>query len=804
MNPSLEPAEYLLKFYLKTITALSLLLTFFHLFPKLLPGFLSIVVPSGYLLLSNNSLVQAVLICLLLMLIVGDIRRFSPVIRLFKWILVFVVIGSIFKIFKANGQPVQASFLINLIVYSILLLLLWILFRAAGKARYHLKYLNIQQFQTLEALAEVCISGDSNKDTIAIKPIEVAANVDQYLLSFRASSKWLMKLVLTGMELYPLFSLHPLLSLMLPDRRLQFLKKRFLTDLSFRGLPRWYRQFIQAGIRMAKQLCYMGYYSDERVFKSVGYLPFESRMDIKERKAIFPDNYSKANKLQVLTEKDLKTKDITADVVIVGSGAAASILALELIKAGRKVLLVERGAYERPDSFTCNEVDMVSRLYADGALQLSRDFRFQVFQGSCVGGSTVVNNAVCFKTPDYILTKWINELGVQIDRGRYEKSMEEIYRIMGVCHEPTLTINKYFNPGGSLFWERCKMKGYDITQADSVVANIKGCLGCGYCNIGCRYGKKLSMLDTVLPGIQLTSPGCLEIISGCEGISFDKNKKGNGILSLTGKFKSGRVITIRGTTFISSAGAISSSILLLKSKLGLANAGKKLAFNLGTQITALYDKVVNSYDGLQISHFLKTDDRRFVMETWFNPPMFQSTAMPGWFDQHFHNMLQYSQMACTGVLVGTASNAEVNVSGLLGRNINYVPTEEDFDSLIDGLEKAAEIYLEDGVKRVMPNTFNYYEYTNTKDLKENLRKNIKSSIDISTGTGHPQGGNVMSNDPKTGVVDQNFKAFGYDNLYVCDASVFPTSLGVNPQITVMSMAHYAAPVIAANVTSASN
>jgi choline dehydrogenase-like flavoprotein len=187
------------------------------------------------------------------------------------------------------------------------------------------------------------------------------------------------------------------------------------------------------------------------------------------------------------------------------------------------------------------------------------------------------------------------------------------------------------------------------------------------------------------------------------------------------------------------------------------------------------------------------------METWFNPPMFQSTAMPGWFDQHFHNMHQYGNMACTGILVGTSSNAEVRAAGLLGRDINYVPTEEDFDSLMDGLQTAAEIYLAGGgAVRVMPNTFTYFEYTTVQDLKENLRKDVKSSRDISTGTGHPQGGNVMSNDPATGVVDKDFKVFGFENLFVCDASVFPTSLGVNPQVTVMSLAHYGAPKIAVN------
>jgi choline dehydrogenase-like flavoprotein len=413
-----------------------------------------------------------------------------------------------------------------------------------------------------------------------------------------------------------------------------------------------------------------------------------------------------------------------------------------------------------------------------------------------VGGSTVVNNAVCFETPTPILDRWIDSMGVGIDRERYLRSMKEIYRLIDVEHSPEMAIDKYLNPGGTLFSDAAKKMGFHTPNLDSVSADIKHCLGCGYCNIGCAYGKKLSMLDHILPEAQLKHPDSLRIIADCSALSF--NKKGNRIVSLTAQLNNGRKLVIKGNTFVSSAGAISSSILLLKSRLGIANAGKKLAFNLGSPLTAAYDHAVNSYDGLQISHFLKTGDPRFVMETWYNPPMFQSTAMPGWFDQHFRNMQDYGKMACTGILVGTSSNAEVTTGGLLGRNIDYVPTEEDFDSLMDGLQKAGEIYFEGGVERVMPNSFSYYEYRTAADMKSRFRKDIKSSRDISTGTGHPQGGNVMSSDASSGVVDPGFKVFGFDNLFICDASVFPTSLGVNPQITVMSLAHYAAPLIANN------
>jgi choline dehydrogenase-like flavoprotein len=797
MQQALTQPEIRLRFVLKCLLGISVVLIVFHLFPSWQPERFPGILDDGYRLFSNGSMAQAVLIVLLLGLIIGDLRRFNQIIRVFIVFLFIDLIFTILHLIRIEYPETEKNMLDWSIVIDLLLICtLVICNRAAGKARYDLKYLSVRQFQTLQALAEVCIAGDSDAWQLEIKPMEVASNVDAYLISFQAKSKWVMKLVLTCMEFYPMLSFHMPLSLMLPNTRLQFLKRRFLTDEEFRTTPDWWRQLIQAAIRMSKQLCYMGYYSDERVYGSIGYKKFTERADFAERFKTFPENHSKSNQLRVLTEKDMASTEMTADVVIVGSGAAASILANQLVGQGRKVLMVERGKHVDPKDFNEKEVDMVSRLYQNGALQLSRDFRFQVFQGSCVGGSTVVNNAACFKTPDYVLDRWINEMGIGLDRERYQRSTDDLYDLLHVAHTPRMTEDKYLNPGGRLFSEACQKMGYGIPELDSIMANIDGCLGCGYCNIGCKYGRKLSMLDTILPITQISHPGSLQIIADCEALSFNREGRSNRIESLTAQFGSGKKIKIKGKTFVSSAGAISSSILLIKSNLGINNAGKKLSFNLGSQITAVYDKIVNSFDGLQISHFLKTDDRRYVMETWFNPPMFQSTAMPGWFDQHFRNMREYNKMACTGVLVGTSSNAEVRAKGLFGRDISYEPTEEDFNSLMDALTKVSEIYLNGGATRVMPNTFNYYEYRSIPDLKERLRKDVKGSRDISTGTGHPQGGNVMSNDPATGVVDNQFKVFGFENLFVCDASVFPTSLGLNPQVTVMALAHYAAPFIA--------
>ena len=438
---------------------------------------------------------------------------------------------------------------------------------------------------------------------------------------------------------------------------------------------------------------------------------------------------------------------------------------------------------------------MLTRLYRDGALQLSRDFRFQVLQGSCVGGTTVINNAVCFTMPEEVLARWNDKdsIDARLDESRVWRSFQEVIDLVGVE-----TQDRFLNQGAPLFNRGVEKIFPQEPQNRSkpADANIHECLGCGYCNIGCKYGKKLSMLDTVLPQTQRDmGRDALRILSGCEAEKFHAN--GKRITSVRCRLKDGRLLEVKANTFVLSAGAVSSSIVLLRSGVGVGRAGKHLSFNMGSPLTAVFPHVINSYSGLQISHYLKpSPGRGYVIETWFNPPVSQALTMPGWFKDHFNNMLRYNRMTCAGVLVGTESNGEVRRAGLTGREINYVPTEGDLKKLLDGLILSGQAFFAEGAECVIPNTFDYFEIKSPAEL-ENLRKWVKDSSDITIGTGHPQGGNILSGNPKLGVIDPEFKAYGYDNLFVCDASVFPTSLGVNPQLTVMALAQYAASFVAA-------
>jgi choline dehydrogenase-like flavoprotein len=762
---------------------------------------------------ANNSTIKMGLFAALCFVAAGDVRRYLIAVEAVMVVMCLAVLSGLILILFApnnylmpvgkNGMSIRTMLIYSSIFDAVLNGILIVLYNKAQKARYGLHYFSPMQFRTLQALADVVIEGEDE----AIPPREIALNVDRYMSAFAGKAKRVSKLAMVAIELYPLLFLKPPTSYMRPEDRKAFLQRHFYQKVSLRLAPPFIRTLVQAMIRMGKQLCYMGYYNDPRVHPHIRYQPFSKREDSEKRLADLP--YENIQPLQVQNEKDVKGDVIEWDgVVIIGSGPGASIMAKGL--AGRKipVLMIEKGEHTDPSEFNEDEIDMVSKLYADGALQLASDFRFQIIQGSAVGGSSVVNNAVCFDTPDAVLDKWNDKNGLDagLDLNAYKQSNQRVNKIIEVRQvvadkSETMTIDEYLNPGGKKFTEGIKNMGLNKPphQVDSVAANIRNCVGCGYCNMGCRWGKKLSMLNHVLPQAQKEAgPENFRIIAGCEVLKL--KSKGSRITSLTARFANGRRIEVRGKTFVVAAGAISSSILLQRSRIAEGRAGKRLSFNIGSPVTAVFNEDIHAYRGLQISHYLKmAPDRGYIFETWFNPPMFQSTVMPGWWEEHWKNMHRYHQLACTGVLVGSDSNAEVRIGGLNRREVRYKPTRKDFDTLLDGLELAGNIYLKAGAEAVMPNTFAYREYKNYEELRR-LKYDVKDSSDITLGTGHPQGGNIISRNPKIGVVDEHLKVYGYDNLFIADASVFPSAVGVNPQVTVMSFADYAVPFVADTIT----
>jgi choline dehydrogenase-like flavoprotein len=492
------------------------------------------------------------------------------------------------------------------------------------------------------------------------------------------------------------------------------------------------------------------------------------------------------------------------DVVVVGSGAAGSVLAERLTARGRTVALVEAGDYvpERYDGPTgvrprpYDELDNLLRFYKDAGLQpATGDCRMVVLQGQCVGGSSVINNAVCFRMPDHVRARWAREFGAgwAADRA-LDEAYERIAAELRIASATTAVPDGWINPSARFLASGAKALGVlDSLRACSV--NIEACLGCGYCNLACAYLRKRTVLQTMLPSAAAT--GRLRVFAG---------RRAREIVVRTTAYRAEGVVveptrggtdrqTIRGRRVVVAAGAVGSSALLGRTTaltpLDLP-IGERFSFNFVSPVHADYEAPVRAFDGLQMGHYCVEDLPRdgFVIETWFSPPATQSLALPGWMDDLQANLERYAHYACASPLVGSTAGSKVDAR-FDPEQIWIRLGSEDLDRLKRGLTRTCELFFAStpSPRRVLVNTLRDWSLT-----PETYRARIAaldSFGDIQISTAHPQGGNCLSADAR-GVVRPDFRVHHTRDLYVVDASVFPTSLGVNPHWTVMAMADLAA------------
>jgi choline dehydrogenase-like flavoprotein len=731
---------------------------------------------------------NSVVLCAALAMLAGyaatNPRRNMPLVTPMVVALFLSAVVQLFYLIPAGGSreifdgevDMELVLLGGAVIDALLGLVLLLAYRAAWRARYRLSFLWPGSYRALQSMADVLVTGEQE----TISPLKVADNVEAYLSKMAARRRWIYRLALYGMQAAAVACRGVPLSELEPHDRRAFL------ELHFRKLPRWppiAKNLIRAGIRVGQQLSFAGYYNDPLTDASVGYRRYRVR-NPKEAELRKPLNLSIE-----LPDTDV----LETEVCIVGSGAGGAILAYELATAGHDVLVLERGKYVEPRTFTDNEVDMIGELYADGVMQQTEDFNFTVLQGSCVGGSTTVNNAVCFRPPEPVLERWndpnTNDAG--LDLGELAQSVAHIEGFIGMTRQP----EDILNPSWPRYVEGARNAGLspEKLEVDAVNANINDCLGCGYCNIGCAYGRKLSMLDTALPWGQDESNGRLRIVADCE-VERIRTESGRPqrVAGLLARLRDRGRVRVTAKHYVLSAGAVGSSYLLLRSHAASdLPVGRRLCFNMGAPLTAEFGEVQDAYAGLQISHYGIPRDNGFVFETWFNPPVAQALNMPGWFEQHFENMRSYPRLGAVGVLVGTEGNARVTRALTGGPGVDYTPTKRDLTTLARGLRMLGEILFAGGAKRLMVNSWGYEEFTNRAQLEWIDQIALEPGY-LALGTGHPQGGNAMSLDPRKGVVGPDFRVHGYENLYIADASVIPTSLTVNPQLTVMSLAHHAA------------
>jgi choline dehydrogenase-like flavoprotein len=473
-----------------------------------------------------------------------------------------------------------------------------------------------------------------------------------------------------------------------------------------------------------------------------------------------------------------------ADAVVIGSGAAGSVMAFELARRGLKVVVLERGGREDPRTFEHNELRMFPRVYKHGGLQTTDDNDSIIVQGATVGGSTVINNAIWLRADlDRVLPDW-EAAGAHVPREAIESAYRELEFALHVSDVPRAVAN----PGSDVFLAGCRNAGI---PGGYLLNNRDECLGCGWCNYGCRYGRKTSMLVTYIPWAEGRGA---EVIDRCEDVRvLVRGDRAIGASAV----RDGKRLEVTADRVVVCAGAIGSSAVLLASGI---DAGGKVGAGLhvlgGIFVTGETDELVNGHRGIGLTCMAEASDE-YVIESYFAPPVAFALRLGGFFLSHFDRAARYTHFLDGGVMVGTdPAGGRVSLDRKGNVKISLKLAERDLVRLRTGLATLARIYFAAGARRVLPAMFTQFELANEDDL-DTIDDAIRKPDDLLFGSAHPQGGNVMSRDPATGVVDEGFAVHGMEGLYVADTSVWPTNIWANCQATAMATAHYAATRVAA-------
>ncbi len=493
-----------------------------------------------------------------------------------------------------------------------------------------------------------------------------------------------------------------------------------------------------------------------------------------------------------------------AGIIVIGSGAGGAIAAYNLAAAGHDVLIVEAGPHYPSQRITHEERHMTARIFVDGGIQTSRDNDFVVFQARVVGGGTVINNGIALRcdqtgmihphAPD-VFDKWA-QIGAPIDRARFDASYDAVEQHLGIERiDPKIGRNN----GTHLLagWHAVANESGDPVDLASPATWFRKnwgptsigaeCAYCGYCNTGCPYGRKHGMaqsylIDACRAGARILADAKASEIVWRDGLVNGKQVADAVVVTL----EDGRQRTIRARGgVVVAAGTMASSRILNAS--GIDGAGEGISLNIASPVAALMPPgtVVQAWDEDQMTSYVDRGD--YLFESHFQPPMSMASLLTGWFGEHGRKMANYSRLASAGILFPADRRGRL-IDGQLHFKLD---AEIDLPLIRRAIAKLVKVHFAAGAIEVYPALSRggiVYPHT---DIDAFLRDGIKEADDVVLSSSHPHGGNAMNADPENGVVDMDCRVHGTTNVMVTDASVFPSCIRVNAQLTTMAMAHYA-------------
>ncbi len=476
-----------------------------------------------------------------------------------------------------------------------------------------------------------------------------------------------------------------------------------------------------------------------------------------------------------------------ADYVVVGSGAGGATAAVTLARAGASVAIVEAGPWREPKDYPSSVYGAMRDMLDVWGSNFVRGRAFwPIVQGALVGGSTVINSAICVRTPADIFEQWQRETGVDgatMAEGVW-RIQDDLERELNAEEVPLAALgrsNLLARQGGDAL-------GYDNHFMQRYV---KGCHGDGQCLQGCKADKKQSLNRNFVPEV-LSRGGDVLSCAPADRILFE----GRRAVGIQGRFRHpqtrqrGARFRVRARKGVIVAASVTQSPLLLeRSGVKSPALGKGFRAHPGAPILGCYDDPVDMNTGATQgwSSLAFRESPGFKLETLSLPLDMLAGRLAGAGRTLMERLTEFGHIAMWVQACRAETVGEVR-SGWGGRPaVHYSLGTEDMLRFREGMYTVARTHVAAGARAILP-SIHGLPYKLRPDEIERIRSAPLDPRAYLAILSHLFGGCVMGKDPARSVCDGRGRVHGYEGLHIADASAIPTNLGVNPQHTIMALA----------------
>lgn len=507
-------------------------------------------------------------------------------------------------------------------------------------------------------------------------------------------------------------------------------------------------------------------------------------------------------------------ESLTCDVAVIGSGAGAGISAELLTKAGLKIVIIEEGPLKSSTDFHQKESEAYPQLYQESAARKTEDKAINILQGRCVGGSTTVNWTSSFRTPAATLAFWQNQFGLKdYNTDALSAYFDQAERRLNIG--PWLTAP---NENNDLLRRGAAKLGI---PAMAIARNVKGCWNLGSCGMGCPTNAKQSMLVTTIPaaldkGAQLlveTRAERFELANGRITALFCSSQASNTIQGE--QIRAQNVIKIIAKHYVLAGGAINSPALLLRSGAPdpHGNLGKRSFLHPVVMSSGVFEQKVEAWQGapqtIYSDHFLDTQaidgPIGYKLEAPPLHPIIFATTVPG-MGQAQHDLLKAFPHSHTLLALmrdgfhDQSQGGKVKLRADGSPVLDYPLTDYVMDGARRALLSMMEIQFAAGAIKVLPLHEMAQTYTTWTEARDAVKALPMKPMLTKIVSAHVMGGCGLAGIEKLGVTRPDGVHWQIENLSIHDGSLFPTSIGANPQLSIYGVVNRLAQGLATRLT----